>query len=203
MERGLGNALGAPMTDWNRRYEDRDTPWDEGAAHPVLAGMLTHGALTGRVLVPGCGTGHDVRELARRGLTVVGLDIAPLALERARAHAAAGSETYEQGDFFLLPPSLRGSFDGVFEHTCFCAIDPSRRADYVDAVLAVLRPGGRLLAVFFADPDNDGEGPPFGCTAAELDGLFGGRFRLLEEHREIPTYPQREGRELLRLYQRV
>lgn len=199
----MGNPLGAPLMDWNQRYEEQDTPWDKGGAHPVLLDMLTHGALSGRVLVPGCGTGHDVRELARRGLTVVGLDIAPLALERARAHDPAGSETYEPGDLFDLPAALRGTFDGVFEHTCFCAIDPVLRPSYADAVAAALRPGGRLLAVFFADPDNDGGGPPFGCTADELDVLFAGRFRLLEEHREIPTYPEREGRELLRLYRRV
>ena len=199
----MGDPLGASLMDWNRRYEEQDTPWDKGAAHPVLLDMLTHGALTGRVLVPGCGTGHDVRELARRGLTVVGLDVAPLAIERARAHAPDGDETYELGDLFHLPAARRESFDGVFEHTCFCAIDPARRADYVTAVAAVLRPAGRLLSVFFVNPDNGGGGPPFGCTATELDGLFAGRFRLLEEHREIPTYPERARRELLRLYERV
>jgi SAM-dependent methyltransferase len=195
--------LGAALMDWNQRYEGNDTPWDKGEAHPVLLDMLTHGALGGRVLVPGCGTGHDVRELACRGLTVIGLDIAPLALERARAHAPAGSETYELGDLFHLPAAWQGSFDGIFEHTCFCAIDPAKRADYVQAVAALLRPGGRLLSVFFVDPDNGGEGPPFGCNAAELDALFSRDFRRLEEHWEIPTYPEREGRELLRLYQRV
>jgi SAM-dependent methyltransferase len=195
--------VGATMMDWNRRYEERDTPWDEGAAHPVLAGMLTHGALTGRVLVPGCGTGHDVRELAARGLEVVGLDLAPLAVERAYAHAPVANETYELGDLFHFPPSMTGAFDGVFEHTCFCAIDPARRSDYAAAVAAVLRPSGRLLAVFYIDPGNDGEGPPFGCDIAELGRLFDRNFRLLEEHAEIPTYPEREGRELLRLYERV
>jgi SAM-dependent methyltransferase len=188
--------------DWNRRYEENDTPWDKGSAHPVLRDLLTHGALAGRVLVPGCGSGHDVRELAQRGLEVVGLDVAPLAIERAEAHPPAGGENYRLADFFDLPADLRGSFDGVFEHTCFCAIDPARRPDYVAAAAQALRPGGRLLAVFYAEPDHD-EGPPFGCTKAELDGLFGGRFRLLSEQREIPTYPEREGRELLRLYERV
>jgi SAM-dependent methyltransferase len=188
--------------DWNRRYEEGDTPWDKGGAHPVLRDLLTHGVLAGRVLVPGCGSGHDVRELARRGLEVVGLDVAPLAIERAREHPLAAGETYQLADFFDLPPDLRGAFDGVFEHTCFCAIDPARRAEYVAAVASALRPQGRLLAVFYADPDHD-EGPPFGCTKAELDGLFGRAFRLLAEHAEIPTYPEREGRELLRLYERV
>jgi SAM-dependent methyltransferase len=199
----VGNALGSQMTDWNRRYEENDTPWDKGGEHPVLREMLVHGALSGRVLVPGCGTGHDVRALARLGLQVTGLDVAPLALEIARSHSAVANESYFLGDLFHLPPDWRGAFDGVFEHTCFCAIDPARRADYVTAVADVLRPGGRYLAVFFLDPGNDGDGPPFGCATAELDGLFDARFRLLEEHAEIPTYAEREGRELLRLYERV
>lgn len=202
MERRLGHALGAAVMDWNLRYAEGDTPWDKGGGHPVLRDMLTHGALSGRVLVPGCGTGHDVRELARRGLDAVGLDVAPLAIERARAHPAAGGETYVSGDLFALPPDMRGAFDGVFEHTCFCAIDPALREAYVEAVVSALKPDGRLLAVFYADPGHD-EGPPFGCTKVELDALFGRQFRLLAEHAEIPTFAEREGRELLRLYQRV
>lgn len=203
MGRGLGNTLGAAMTDWNRRYEENDTPWDKGEAHPVLGEMLDAHALGGRVLVPGCGTGHDVRALARRGLEVVGLDIAPRALARAQTEPRVANETYLLGDLFALPPDMAGAFDGVFEHTCFCAIDPARRKDYAAAVARVLRPGGRLLAVFFANPDNGGVGPPFGCTRQELDGLLAGDFRLLEEHMEFSTYPGRDGRELLRLYQRV
>lgn len=203
MEHGLGHPLGETLMDWNQRYEQDDTPWDKGSPHPVLLDMLTHGALNGRILVPGCGTGHDVRELARRGLDVTGLDVAALAIDRARAQAPAGNESYQVGDLFHFPGAWSQKFDGVFEHTCFCAIDPARRADYVAAVAELLKPGGRLLAVFFVNPDNDGQGPPFGCTPQELDGLFGKKFRLLEEHWEIPTFPEREGRELLRLYERV
>jgi SAM-dependent methyltransferase len=191
------------MTDWNKRYEEDDTPWDKGTAHPVLRDMITHGALSGRILVPGCGTGHDVRELARRGNEVVGLDVAPLAIARASAHPPVRDEKFVLGDLFDLPAEMRGTFDGIFEHTCFCAVDPTRRADYATAVSAALRPSGRLLAVFYATPDHGGEGPPFGCTTEELDALFGGNFRLLEERAEIPTFNEREGRELLRLYERI
>ncbi len=189
--------------DWNIRYAEGDTPWDKGHAHPVLREPLVRGMLEGRVLVPGCGTGHDVRELARGGLEVTGLDVAPLAIERAHEHPPVARETYVRGDLFGLPASFRGAFDGVFEHTCFCAIDPVRRADYAQAIASVLRSGGRLLAVFYAEPDNDGEGPPFGCTPRELDALFKDGFRLLEERRVFPTFAGREDRELLRLFERV
>lgn len=189
--------------DWNQRYVQGDTPWDQGEAHPVLAGVLPRAPLSGRILVPGCGTGHDVRELARHGLSVTGLDIAPLAVAQAKSYDKVADETYELGDLFACRPDASTAFDGFFEHTCFCAIDPARRADYVRSAAAFLKPGGRLLAVFFADPENGGEGPPFGCTREELDALFGDHFRLLEEHRDFPTFPERQGRELLRLYTRV
>lgn len=189
--------------DWNIRYASGDTPWDKGSSHPVLREMIAHGALKGRVLVPGCGTGHDVRALARCGLEVTGLDVAPLAIDRARSHRPAGREIYVHGDLFDLPDELRRAFDGVFEHTCFCAINPARRADYVIAVASALKPGGRLLAVFYADPETEGDGPPYSCTAGELDGLFANDFRLLEEHRELPTFPGREGCEFLRLLERM
>lgn len=188
--------------DWDRRYTENDTPWDKGAAHPALRDAAVWGALSGRVLVPGCGTGHDVRELARGGIEAVGLDVAPLAIGRARSHPAAGGESYIQGDLFDLPPELCGSFDGVFEHTCFCAIDPRRRGDYVSSVAAALKPCGLLLGIFFMNPDNDEDGPPHGCTRGELDALFGRDFTLRWERGVIATYPGREGRELLRLLQR-
>ncbi len=189
--------------DWDRRYLEGNTPWDKGAAHPVLATALARNALGGRVLVPGCGTGHDVRALAARGLEVTGLDISPRAVTAARSHPAAGREQYLTGDLFALPATFGNSFDGVFEHTCFCAIDPALRRDYVKSVASVLKPGARLLGVFFLDPGHDGDGPPFGCTAAEIDRLFSPHFHLLEECAEIPTFPEREGRELLRLFGRV
>jgi len=189
--------------DWNLRYVEGDTPWDKGDTHPALDVEMARDALAGRVLVPGCGTGHDVRALAARGLDVTGLDIAPLALEKARAHAPVGGEQYLLADLFALPAGLENSFDGIFEHTCFCAIEPSQRSGYVEAVASLLRSGGRLLAVFFLDPGNGGDGPPFGCTREEIDELFGRHFRLLDERANIPTHPEREGRELLRLLERI
>lgn len=196
-------------TDWNHCYRTGDTPWDKGApAPPLLAWLEAPGhRFEGEVLVPGCGCGHDVRAIAATGQAtrVVGLDIAPAALDVARCLPRAGNETYVEGDLFNPPPDFRARFDRVFEHTCFCAIDPARRQDYVRAVAQVLRPGGRLLAIFYLNPWKQGEptppdgGPPFGVTIDELDTLFAGHFDLLEESVPARAYPGREGREVMRL----
>jgi len=190
-------------TDWESRYRTGDMPWEKGAAHPALIAFLKSNPLRGRVLVPGCGTGHDVRALAATADEVVGFDISLSAVTRAKAHPAVGGERYVNGDLFALPPSLRGVFDVVFEHTCFCAIPPERRVDYVSAVATALVPIGILLAVFYLDPGLDpGEtGPPFGVTREELDALFGSRFKLVREWMPPATYPGREARETCRLLQ--
>lgn len=189
-------------TDWEAQYRKNETPWDKGAPSPGLVDFLARESLGGgRVLVPGCGAGHDVRALAAAGNEITGIDIAPSAIRAARAFPPAGRESYELVDLFALPAHLCACFDWVWEHTCFCAIDPARRPDYVEATHLALRPGGHLLAIFYLDPGNDSpdEGPPFEVSLAQLDTLFAPRFTLVREWPPDRAYPGREGREWMRL----
>lgn len=210
MERGRSHPLAPPLilepphtmpTDWEANYQRNETPWDKGAPSPGLVDFLRNEPVLGRVLVPGCGLGHDVRALAATADEVVGLDIAPSAVKGARTFPAVGGESYELADLFALPPRLLGCFDWVWEHTCFCAIDPAMREAYVAAVAEALRPGGHLLAVFYLDPGHDhpGEGPPFGVSKAELDALFAPRFTLVREWLPENAYAGREAREWMRV----
>jgi methyl halide transferase len=193
--------------DWEKRYRIGDTPWEKGAAAPPLLEWLgSRGAMQGDVLVPGCGFGHDVRAIAAASpiALVVGLDVAASALDGARQFALAGRETYELADLLDLPVELTNRFQWVFEHTCFCAIEPERRREYVHGVLRALQPGGALLAIFFLNPWDPGEapeggGPPFAVSREELDELFGRDFDLIEEWTPRAAYPGREGREIIRL----
>jgi len=188
-------------TDWEANYQKNETPWEKGTPSPGLVDFLRTEPVRGRVLVPGCGFGHDVRALAATADEVVGLDIAPSAVKAARTFPTVGGENYEIADLFALPPRLRGSFDCVWEHTCFCAIEPAMRPAYVAAVAGALKPGGHLLAVFYLDPGHahPDEGPPFGTTTAELDTFFAPRFTLLREWLPKSAYPGREGREWMRV----
>ncbi len=191
-------------TDWEDHYRRGETPWEKGGPSPGLVEFLAAETIRGRVLVPGCGFGHDVRALAASADEVVGIDIAASAITGAKKFPRVGQERYESADLFALPADLRGSFDLVWEHTCFCAIDPSLRPAYVEAVAGALKPEGKLLAIFYLDPGNDSpdEGPPFEVSMAELDRLFLPRFKLEREWLPQRAYQGREGREWMRLLAR-
>jgi methyl halide transferase len=197
------------MTDWNQRYELGDTPWEKGRAAPPLIDLLenTNPSIwgVGPVLVPGCGTGHDVRAISALGVQILGLDLAPLALDKANEHPIIGKESYELGDF-LDPAWRKGkTFSAIWEHTCYCAIDPSRRPDYASACKELIAPGGHLIGVFFLTPNDLGEedcGPPFNSSISELDSRFAPEFERIESWIPENAFPGREGREWIAIYQR-
>ena len=195
-----------PDLEWQRRYEQNDTPWDKGAAAPALVGYLTVSQITGRVLVPGCGRGHEVRVLGTHPQTsVVGLDLSATAIAQARDLAAqspsSGAISFVEGDFFNLPVGLRSSFDWLVEHTCFCAIEPSRRPDYVLAASTALRTGGKIFGIFYLNPDTE-SGPPFAISKEEISELFDPDFILVKEWVPADSFPGRENRELVRIMQK-
>lgn len=187
--------------EWEKRYTTGDMPWEKGEPSPGLVDFLArHGAQErATVLVPGCGTGHDVRAWARAGFAATGCDIAPsaIALCRAKTEAAKLEAAFFAGDFLGGAPET--PFDWLFEHTLFCAINPARRPEYVAATQRWLKPGGHYLAVFYLIDDTDG--PPFGTTRAEILERFSPAFDLVEEW--VPrSYPNRQGLELMMRWRR-
>jgi methyl halide transferase len=197
------------MTDWQSLYERGETPWNRGGPSPALLDWLAHHRMSGRVLVPGCGHGHDLTVLAGSGAEeILGLDIAPDAVVLARQRTAhLMGVRVEEGDYFTLPGTLpEGAFDWQFEHTCFCAIPRELRDNYVRSAAHVLKPGGHLLAVFYLRPWDESEdqdqGPPFGSSTEELDARFAPYFETLTSRVPASAYPGREGKELLRLLRR-
>jgi SAM-dependent methyltransferase len=190
--------------EWQRRYEEDDTPWDKGTPSPALADFVRERGMAGRVLVPGCGRGHDARAIAAQPeATVVGLDLSPTAVAQARklTPETARNLSFVTGDFFQLPPELTGSFDWLVEHTCFCAIDPDRRHDYVLSAARALCVGGRMFGIFYVNPDRD-TAPPFPVSREEISALFDPHFTLLEEWVPRNSFQGREQRELVRLLQK-
>jgi SAM-dependent methyltransferase len=150
---------------------DYDARFDVLAA----AGRYLHGeadlvvALGGhRVLDAGCGTGRVAIELARRGLDVVGVDVDPSMLDRARAKAP-------ELDWRLVDlatdPVDGDPFDLVLmAGNVVLFTPPGTEPAVVATAAAALLPGGRLVAGFALHDDTYGLGAyDRDCAAAGLD----------------------------------
>ncbi|HEX8950883.1 MAG TPA: SAM-dependent methyltransferase, partial [Polyangia bacterium] len=81
------------------------------------------------------------------------------------------------------------------EHCCFCAIDPARRSEYVDAVADVLVDGGEFVGLLRTRCPPGG--PPFAVDAAEVEQLFSRRFVLISSGVPEDSIEPRRGTELL------
>jgi len=87
-------------------YADEEYTADRTAAEvDYLADVLDRHAPGRRVLDLGCGVGRHAVGLARRGFTVVGIDVSGFALSRA---AAAAADAGVSLDAPYLEPSLAG-----------------------------------------------------------------------------------------------
>ncbi|MDA1190782.1 MAG: methyltransferase domain-containing protein [Candidatus Poribacteria bacterium] len=196
---------------WQGRYESgkfidsAQTGWDlEQPAPPIRSYLAGRGAslAKGRALVVGCGRGHEAVLFAQNGWDVVGIDFAPAAIRFAteQADALGVAATFLQRDLFTIRHEFAQAFDAVIEHTCFCAIDPARREEYVKTVAAVTKPGGVYIALFFAVLPPDG--PPFPTSVEEVLSCFGPYFE--EETLFVPddSVPSRAGEELFGVFRR-
>jgi methyl halide transferase len=188
---------------WQSQWERPTQGWDIGrAAPPLVRWFGAHAARGRRVLVPGCGRGHEARLLAAEGADVVAVDFAPGALAEARALAAAEKLhiDFRQRDLFTLAEDPE-RYDLVVEHCCFCAIEPARRAEYLDVIADVLVEGGELVGLYW----NHGRpgGPPFSVDDTELKRLFERRFVLRQMSVPDDSIERRRGQEILaQLYRR-
>ena len=184
---------------WENRYQENNTPWDLGQAAPAFVSLLhsDNPPGPGRAAVLGCGRGYDALMFADRGFDVIGFDFSVSAIEDAKiiADTTGISAKFIQRDIFELPTEFENYFDYVIEHTCFCAIDPQRRFDYVDVVNSILKPEGEMIAVFFTH--NRPGGPPYGIAPAQIKQYMDRCFETISLGPVINSVPKRIDEEYL------
>ncbi len=155
---------------WDASYAgSTPPPWDLGRPQPAFVRLAEQGLLTGQVLDAGCGTGEQTLLAASSGADALGVDVSPLAIERARGKAAArgippaaGGQTsnarFEVADALRLG-DLGRSFDTIIDSGLFHVFDDDNRARYVASLASVLRPGGHLYLMCFSDRQPGTLGP--------------------------------------------
>ncbi|MGW0883537.1 class I SAM-dependent methyltransferase [Streptomyces sp. NPDC002671] len=153
-------------------------PWDIGRPQPEFRALADAGAIRGRVLDVGCGTGEHVLMCAALGLDATGVDLASRALEAARQKARGRGLTAR----FLLHDARRlaglgESFDTVLDCGLFHIFGDEDRAAFVDSLRAVLTPGGRYFMLCFSDRQPGDQGPRR-VTRAEITSSFADGWRV-------------------------
>lgn len=163
---------------WNLRWQAGFVPWDAGRVPSQLVAFAAAQPGRPRVLVPGCGSGHDVAHLAGLGWDVLGLDFSPEALEAARPVLGPHASRLRQGDFFA--PIAEAPFDGLYDRAFLCALPRRLWGDWGRRVAELVAPGGWLAGYFYFDQGE--RGPPFPLASqAELDALLAPAFERVED----------------------
>ena len=139
--------------DWDTVYvAGTPPPWDVGRPQPAFVRLADRGALRGHLLDAGCGTGENALLAAAHSADVVGVDVSPTAIARARAKAAERglSARFEVADALNLS-QLGLTFDTVIDSGLFHVFDDENRASYVASLASVLRSGGSCYLMCFSD----------------------------------------------------
>jgi len=166
---------------WEKRYVAGSTPWDFRGVPTALIDYLGTAPATGAVLLPGCGTGYEVKAFHESGWRPLAIDFSPAAVAQAREVLGALAPAVRLADFFL--DELGGPYELIYERTFLCSLPPDRWRGYAERMARLLKPGGVLAGIFYYGSDPDG--PPFPLEAAQARGLFAD-FELIVD-RSIPA----------------
>jgi SAM-dependent methyltransferase len=130
----------------------------------------------------GCGTGTNSVWLAQQGFEVTGIDLAPLAIERAdkRARAAGVKVRFLLADVLHLP-HLNEPFAFFFDRGCYHAVRRDAPETYASAVAQQLTSGGRGLVLAGNAREPHDPGPPI-VTEKEIRDELGSAFQILDLH---------------------
>jgi cyclopropane fatty-acyl-phospholipid synthase-like methyltransferase len=146
--------------------------WDIGRPQPAFTELAEAGALSGRVLDAGCGTGEHALLAAGLGLEATGIDMAPTALANAERKARERGLTahFVQHDALDLA-SLGRQFDTVLDCGLFHIFDDNDRPRFVESLRAVVVPGGRYYMLCFSELQ-PGDWGPRRVTQREITDSF-------------------------------
>ncbi len=190
--------------DWQRHYEENDIRWDLGQVAPPFVKLWEDGKLPlGKVLIPGCGRGHEAVFLAEKEFDVTAVDFADGAvsyLKNILQERNLAARVLRR-DFFSLDDSHNEVYDLMIEQTFFCAISPRQRQDYVAKVARILKPGGMLAGLFYHTGEEGG--PPYNTTREDIETHFSKSFQILELDKTLLSAEKRKDKEWLGILKKI
>jgi SAM-dependent methyltransferase len=172
-------AIAGQQKHWAATFEANPDMYGTDPSAPGLAAAQAFAAAGHRsVLELGAGQGRDTLYLARQGLHVTALDIAPGTVEtisaKARAAGLASMVNVDRHDMRQPLPLRDASIDASYSHMLFCmALTTVELERLARELRRVLRPGG--LVIYTARTTADahyGTGTPRGDDMYEHGGFI-------------------------------
>ncbi len=224
---------------WEQRWQAQQTPWDASNSSPIFLQFLQHEAKQLFVkntsqykqfygLVPGCGSGWDVFNMANYfgallretssqqsiKTKFVGLDISETALLHVRQDLLPQRVPekefqqlchFEGADFFQY--EFEPKYDLIFDYTFFCALHPELRAKWAQTMSQLLskeREGILATIIYPLKKQQDAHtGPPFIVSLAEYQKVLlplGFELISVKDTHELTSHPARQGNEMFALW---
>ena len=170
--RPLGPVPSEQVNRFSATYDAGAPPWDIGRPQPAFLELAEDGALAGRVLDVGCGTGEHALMAAAHGFDAFGIDAVPKAIDLAQRKARERGLTAR----FLVWDALKLSdlsehFDTVLDSGLFHVFDDEERVRFGVALAAVIPTGGRYYMLCFSDRQPGTLGPRR-VSEAEIRSAF-------------------------------
>ncbi|WP_410643703.1 class I SAM-dependent methyltransferase [Amycolatopsis sp. lyj-346] len=171
---------------------EAEVPWTRGEPNADLAARVRPGEGR-RALVVGCALGDDAELLSAHGWAVTGFDVAPTAVEAARARFPESEVDYVVADLLNPPGEWAHAFDLVVEIINIQAMPREFRPAAVQSLASFLAPGGTAIVSEVAEENVDmthWQGPPwpFSRTDVESVAQHGVRLVSLETIRDGARY---------------
>ena len=197
---GLAEPDSSQTQFWNKRWDVGKMPWDLGGIPPTLVSFLQRAQAPSRVLIPGCGSGYEVRAFHEVGHDVTAIEFAAPAVARARALLGPLGDKVIPGNFFKHDFGDR-RYGLIYERGFLCSLPPARWPDYASRMASLLSAGGRLVGLFLYGQEP--EPPPFPLTEETAADLLGRRFRLLRTEAVAESVPVYQGMERWQEWEKI
>ncbi|GHE21472.1 thiopurine S-methyltransferase [Halomonas urumqiensis] len=181
--------------EWIERWRDGRIGFHRDLAHPAL---LKHWPSLGvrpgtKVLVPLCGKSLDMRWLGQHDHPVLGIELAPLAIEQFVEEGPGMVSRYRQGgfdvtrqanvelwcgDFFHFHIDQAAEIGAFYDRAALIALPPATRQRYAFHLAQLTPPGACGLLISLTRPEGLGVGPPYHVSAEEVRERFEPNFRV-------------------------